>query len=163
MRSREGGPPPEELMSGGKNEKKDKGEGGIPRIPEGEFTIEFVRSSGPGGQKVNKTSSKAQLRWEIGASDVLNDDQKELVRALAGNRVNNEGEIVLSADTERSQLQNKNAEMARLQNIVDEALTPQKERKATKPSKGAIRRRLDEKTRHGKKKEGRKKPSGGWE
>jgi len=76
-------------------------------IPSSEFTIEFARSGGPGGQNVNKVSSKAQLRWNVGMSLVLNDEQKDRVREVLKNRLTNEDEILVVAEDERSQPQNR--------------------------------------------------------
>lgn len=134
----------------------------IPRVPESEIDIDFVRSSGPGGQKVNKTSSKAQLRWNVGESAGFTDAQKEAIRESAGNRLNGDDEIVLAAETERSQLQNRNAVIGRLQEIVTEALTPKKERRETRVSKTQKRKRLDDKRRTSEKKRRRKPPKGEW-
>lgn len=134
----------------------------IPRVSESEIDIVFVRSSGPGGQKVNKTSSKAQLRWNVGESAGFTDSQKEAIREVSGNRLNGDDEIVLVAETERSQLQNKSAVIRRLQDIVTEALTPKKERKEMKVSRSQKRKRLDDKRKVSEKKRLRKSPKGGW-
>ena len=133
-----------------------------PTVPENEIEIYFVRSSGPGGQKVNKTSSKAQLRWCVGRSTAFTAHQKDLIRRAAGNRLNSADEIVMSEQTERSQPQNRDAVIARLQRLVAEALTPQTRRIPTKPSWGEKQRRLDDKRRQGEKKQGRREPKGGW-
>jgi ribosome-associated protein len=131
-------------------------------VPEREIEIDFVRSSGPGGQNVNKVSSKAQLRWRVGDSAAFNDHQKDLIRRAAGNRLNAADEIVLSEQSERSQPRNREEAIARLQRLVTEALTPRKVRKPTKPSRAAKERRLEEKRRQGEKKQGRREPKGGW-
>lgn len=131
-------------------------------VPEHELRIDFVRSSGPGGQKVNKTSSKAQLRWNVGASAAFTEEQKARIRAAAGSRLNADDEIVLSADTERSQFQNRDAAVARLQALVEGALAPRKERKATKVSRNQKRKRVEEKRRAGEKKRLRRPPKGEW-
>lgn len=133
-----------------------------PAVPEDEISIDFVRSSGPGGQKVNKTSSKAQLRWHVGGSAAFSDHQKELIRKAAGKRLNAEDEIVLSAEAERSQPQNREAVIARLQRLVRQALTPKKVRKPTKVSPAQKRKRLEDKRRQGEKKRQRRPPSGEW-
>ena len=149
---------PENKDSNPSVESKDE----RPKVPFGEISIDFVRSSGPGGQKVNKTSSKAQLRWNVGGSEAYTDEQKELIRESAGNRLNVEDEIVLSEQNERSQYQNRDAVIKRLQALVAEALTPKKERKPTKPSRAQKQRRLDEKKKQSQKKKMRKSPKGGW-
>lgn len=142
--------------------KHEEHENDIPEVPESEFDIDFVRSSGPGGQKVNKTSSKAQLRWNVGGSGAFTEAQKDAIREAAGNRLNTDDEIVLSAETERSQLQNRSAVIGRLQEIVTEALTPKKERRPTKVSRSQKRKRLDDKRKTSEKKKSRKPPKGGW-
>ena len=149
---------PENKDSNPSVESKDE----RPKVPFGEISIDFVRSSGPGGQKVNKTSSKAQLRWNVGASEAYTDEQKVMIREVAGNRLNADDEVVLSEQNERSQFQNKDTVIKRLQKLVVEALTPKKKRKPTKPSKAQKQRRLDEKKKQGQKKKMRKPPRGGW-
>ena len=126
-------------------------------IPESEYVITFVRSSGPGGQKVNKTSSKAELRWSLARSTFFDEEQEAVLRIKLKNRINKEDELVLASDQHRSQLQNRAAVVERLNELVAEALEPEIERKATKPTKGSQERRMAEKTKHGKKKEGRGK------
>lgn len=130
--------------------------GATPAVPEGELDLSFVRSSGPGGQNVNKTSTKAQLRWNVGASSAFTDEQKAAIRAFAGSRLNDADEIVIASDAQRSQPQNRAAAVARLQELVAAALAPRKERKPTKASKAVKRRRLDDKRRHGDKKRSRR-------
>lgn len=144
-----------EDMRGGPEKK----EGNPSAVPESEISVDFARSSGPGGQKVNKTSSKAQLRWHVGLSEVFTEEQKEMIRTAAGHRLNSEDEIVLSSDVERSQIQNKRDVIGRLQKLVANALTPKKERKPTKVSKAQKQKRLDEKRKRGEQKKLRKKSS----
>lgn len=143
---------------GGQEKKEDK----LPVVPESEMNIDFVRSSGPGGQKVNKTSSKAQLRWRVGGSGAFTEEQKALIRAAAGNRLNSEDEIVLASQIERSQSQNRDEVIRRLQSLVAEALVPKKERLATEVSEEQKRRRGEEKQRNSERKEQRRPPKGGW-
>ena len=131
-------------------------------IPESEIWIDFVRSSGPGGQKVNKTSSKAQLRWRVDGSAIFSDEQKKLINEFLANRINKEGEVVLASDQERSQLQNKENAVALLHSLVAQAITPQRERIATKPTRSSRKRRLDEKARQSKIKKSRGNPSEEW-
>ena len=124
--------------------------------------IDFVRSSGPGGQKVNKTSSKAQLRWNVDRSQAFTEEQKAAIRASAGNRLNGEDEIVIAADTERSQFQNRDSVIERLQELAADALAPKKERRETKVSRAQKRQRLEEKRLNAKRKNERKPPKGEW-
>ncbi len=133
-----------------------------PMVPESEMKFEAIRSSGPGGQSVNKTNSKVRVRWNVGRSDVFDDDQKAKIRAYAGNRLNDADEIVLDTQSERSRLQNQEEVIARLQRLVAEALTPQKERKETKVSRGQKEQRLNEKKRESRKKQDRKGGRGEW-
>lgn len=130
--------------------------GHIACIPESEIEIDFVRSSGPGGQKVNKTSTKAQLRWNIDASGAFSSKEKAMLKKALANKLTKEGDIILSAESERSQLQNKATVMARLQALVGTALIPKRKRVATKPTRGSKERRLDKKKKQSRKKEMRK-------
>lgn len=132
------------------------------RVPEGEISLVFVRSSGPGGQNVNKTSTKAQLRWHVGGSQAFSEEQKSAIRKVAGGRLNGRDEIVLSAEDERSQAQNRASVIQRLQQLVGRALAPKKIRKPSKVSRAQKRRRLDEKRKIGEKKSLRKSPQGEW-
>ena len=131
-------------------------------IPESEMRLEFARSSGPGGQNVNKVSTKAQLHWYVGRSGAFTDEQKALIRAYAGKHLNKHDEIVLSAESERSQLQNKEEVIHRLRELVSKALTPKKKRKPTKVSRSQKRKRVEQKRIVGEKKKARKPPRGDW-
>lgn len=126
-------------------------------IPESEIDLRFDRSSGPGGQNVNKVNSKASLKWNVGASSAFSEEEKALIRKYAGNRLKSGDEIHLYSQQERSQLQNKNVVMEMLQDLVRIALIPEKDRIATKPKRSAKERRMDDKSHQGKKKEGRRK------
>jgi len=128
-------------------------------IPESEIVLDFVRSSGPGGQKVNKTSSKAQLRWNVDRSVVFSDEEKSLIKTFLANRINNEGEVVLASDQERSQFQNKEFVVGLLHALVSHALTPKKKRRPTKPTRSSQRQRLESKARQSRKKEQRLPPA----
>ena len=114
-------------------------------VREEEVEITAVRSSGPGGQNVNKVSTAIQLRFDIRASS-LPDGVKERLLALPGRRVSKEGILVLKAQSERSQEQNKAQAMARLQAIVTEASHVPTMRRATKPTYGSKQRRLQGKS-----------------
>jgi ribosome-associated protein len=123
------------------------------RIPESEIHLEFVRSSGPGGQKVNKTSSKAVLRWNVDGSSVLTPEEKAIVKEKLANRINKDGELYLDSDRLRSQHRNREYVVELLEELVAEALTPQAERKPTKPTRGSKERRLEGKKRQARKKQ----------
>lgn len=124
-------------------------------VPETELNITFARSGGPGGQNVNKRSTKAVLKWNFGTSPMLDEEQKALVRTKLVNRINTEGEIFISYDQERQQGQNRSGAIRVLNELIAQAIQTDAERVATRPSRGAKERRMDEKTREGRKKEGR--------
>ncbi len=117
----------------------------------------FVRSSGPGGQHVNKRSTKAQLRIRI--DDIPLDDRARarLVR-LGRSAINTNGELVLSADDTRSQSRNRRACMDRLCEIIMRAMIEPRARKATKPTKGSVQRRLEAKKHRSETKQRRRPP-----
>jgi ribosome-associated protein len=117
-----------------------------------EIQITFARSSGPGGQNVNKVSSKAQLRWDIWGSRAYSTDEKaRLVRELAS-YLTWKNEVILQSDETRSQLQNKERVIRKLNSLVDKALLPLKLRVPTKPTRGSKERRLESKKLNTKKK-----------
>lgn len=132
------------------SDARDRRDPSTIEIPSSEYSITYVRSSGPGGQKVNKTSSKAELRWSVGGSETFTDEEKELIRAHCNNRINKADEIVLHNKEQRSQVQNRQNVIDILHTLVRKALTPEAERVATRPSLGAKKRRVDDKTKRGK-------------
>jgi ribosome-associated protein len=114
-------------------------------IPDHEFEFEFVRSPGAGGQNVNKVNSKAVLRWAIVHSPSLPEPVRQRFIARWPQRITVAGEIVLTSSRHRDQLRNKEDVLEKLAEMISEVLVPPKPRKKTKPSKGAIQRRLNEK------------------
>jgi len=130
----------------------DRPEDPMRLIPESEYRIDFARSSGPGGQKVNKTSSKAVLHWNVDASSVLSDEEKAIVRERLANRINKEVELVLDSDRLRSQFRNRTDVVDLRNRLINEVLTPQAERIPTRPSRASKERRLDEKKKQAQKK-----------
>lgn len=126
---------------------------------EDEWVIAAVRSTGPGGQNVNKVSSKVELRFNVAQTALLTDGEKETVRARLGNRINLVGELVLSCQTERSQLRNKEKVIDKFFNLLGAALTPVKKRKATKPTHGSVVERLGQKRMRAERKSNRRKIS----
>ncbi len=115
------------------------------QIPENELNISFARSSGKGGQNVNKTSTKVIVHWLVGKSVVLTDEEKARVREKLANRINNEDELVLMSEEERSQPQNREIAIARLQELVAGALHVPKKRRPTRPTKSSKLKRLESK------------------
>jgi ribosome-associated protein len=108
-----------------------------------------IRAQGPGGQNVNKVSCAVHARFDIAASS-LPPHVKERLRALADTRITREGVVVLKAQQSRSLEQNKEDALRRLQELVDRAAAVAPPRRATRPTLGSQRRRLDEKTRSGR-------------
>jgi ribosome-associated protein len=112
------------------------------QIPDGDLSISFVRASGPGGQNVNKVSSAAQLRFDLAGTTVLDFATKQRLRALAGHRLTDAGEILIIARTHRTQEGNRRAAMERLHELIARALVVPKIRRATRPTRGANERRI---------------------
>lgn len=114
-------------------------------IPAQELEITASRSSGPGGQHVNKTDTRIQVRWNVPASAVLSDSQRTRLLRNLGPRLTDAGDLLLACDANRSQRRNRDEALQRLAALVREALIPPKPRKKTRPSRAAVERRLDEK------------------
>jgi len=112
---------------------------------ENELVIDFVRSSGKGGQSVNKLSTKAQLHWNVKNSNYFSLEEKKKIKFFLKNRLTKEDDIILESQKERSQIQNKEIVLTRLKNLIKIALTPAKKRVPTKPTKGSREKRLEEK------------------
>jgi ribosome-associated protein len=123
--------------------------------PELEFSTS--RSGGPGGQNVNKVNSKVILRWNIRSSAALTDEQKELLLKKLASFITQEGDLMLVSQESRSQLDNKETVIAKLEALIKKAFTKPKPRKATRPSKAAKVKRVENKKRHAEKKQWRKK------
>ncbi len=123
--------------------------------PEMEFTAS--KSSGPGGQNVNKVNTKISLRFDIGQSALLTDEEKELLRKKLSTKLTTEGILLIEAQEKRSQLQNKEISIKKFYDLFEEAFRKKKKRIATKPSKSAVKKRLDNKKQHAEKKSNRKK------
>ncbi|MBN1987953.1 MAG: aminoacyl-tRNA hydrolase [Bacteroidales bacterium] len=123
-----------------------------------EFMFSASRSSGAGGQNVNKVNTKAELRFSIDSSAILTPQEKQTLLLALASKLNAEGEIVVVSQETRSQLKNKEIAEEKLILLLAKALTPKKKRVATKPSKASKRKRLDSKKQHSTKKEQRKKP-----
>ncbi len=124
-----------------------------------EISLSYARSGGPGGQHVNKTSSKVLLRWNLETSAALTDEQRARVRTKLASRITEDGELLVTSEAHREQSRNVDDAVARFATILREALRVPKKRKATKPTRASQRRRLDAKRRRGDVKRGRQRPS----
>jgi ribosome-associated protein len=112
-------------------------------IPEGEYTLSYVRSPGPGGQNVNKVSSACELRFQVGATSLLDEPARERLRVLAGRRLTQYDEIVIEAHRHRGQEANRRDAIERLERMIEQARHVPKPRKKTRPSRAAKARRLE--------------------
>lgn len=122
-----------------------------------EIQFQTSRSSGPGGQNVNKVESRVELRFRLTESELLTDEQKQVLLQKLASRLTSEGELLIAAQEDRSQLRNKETALRKFHELLIKALHKPKARKATKPSKGAVRQRLESKKKHGEKKANRGK------
>ena len=125
------------------------------RIPAEEFSLSFARSSGPGGQNVNKVNSKAVLRWRVGISPSLPEEVKSRFFQRFGQKVNQSGELVLSSDRFRDQPQNIADCYEKLRQLIQAVLIAPRRRVKTRPSKASVQRRLSNKRHQSEKKKAR--------
>jgi ribosome-associated protein len=132
-------------------------QGGV-SVPEAELELRAARSSGPGGQSVNTTDSKVELRWDVPASGALTTAQRARVMERLSSRLTTDGVLILFGSEHKSQHRNREAVIARFQSIVGEALTPPKTRRRTRPTRGSKERRLRSKKHRGQIKKLRKPP-----
>ena len=114
-------------------------------IPEQDLQFQFVRASGPGGQNVNKVATAAQLRFDLAGTQALAAPVKARLRAIAGNRVNADGALLIMARNHRTQEGNRRAALSRLEELIARASVEPKKRHATRPTLGSRQRRLDNK------------------
>ena len=130
------------------------------RIPLEEFAFQYARSSGPGGQNVNKVNTKVQLRWEVTRSPSLPEAVRQRFLEKNKNRINADGEFQISSTRYRDQKRNQEDCLEKLRELLLAVLEPPKKRKKTKPTRGSKERRLKEKKQRGERKEGRR---GNWD
>ena len=129
-------------------------------IPDDELEWKFIRSSGPGGQNVNKVASAVQLRFLLPRNTSISAPAKHRLRRMAGQRLVDDGTILISARDERSQEQNRRAALERLADLVRAALIEPKIRKKTRPTRASKERRIESKKRRSSVKRER---GGGWD
>lgn len=123
-----------------------------------ELTFKAVRSSGAGGQHVNKVSSKVMLFFNVLKSHFLKEEEKEMLFKTLASKLTKENILILSSDESRSQHKNKELVIERFINLIRKGLIVQKERKQTKIPKAVIKKRQEDKRKQSQKKETRKKP-----
>lgn len=126
-------------------------------VPESELRFIFARSGGKGGQNVNKRDTKATAYWPVDKSQEFSDKEKALIKEVLENRINNDGELFIVAQEARTQEENRKRAIARLNQLVADALVVATKRVATEPTKHEAR--ISDKKQHGIKKQGRQKVS----
>ncbi len=124
-------------------------------IPGDELEITASRSSGPGGQHVNKSDTRIQVRWNVVTTKAVGDIRRRRLLGAFGNRLTMTGDLVLVCENHRSQRRNRQEALQRLAAMVRTALVPPRPRKKTKPTAASRRRRLEAKHRQGQRKKSR--------
>ncbi len=127
-------------------------------LPGSELVETASRSGGPGGQHVNKTSTRVTLRWNASESAALSERQKQRLETRLARRLTRDGELVVHAGRYRSRARNRELARERLADLVRDALANRKRRVATRPSASSVKRRLTEKRRRGERKRERRTP-----
>ncbi len=127
-------------------------------IPDGELELRTSRSSGPGGQNVNKLETRVTVRFDVAGSPSLDDEQRERIREALATRITKEGVLQVTSQRHRTQAANRDAAIARLAELVADALKPERERRPTRVPRAVRRRRLEAKRRRGRLKRERSTP-----
>ena len=123
-----------------------------------ELVFTASRSSGPGGQNVNKVSSRIELRFNIPGSELLSEDQKQILFHKLKSRITGDGDLIVVSQVSRSQLKNKELTIEKFIKLIEKALRPEKKRKATRPTLRSKEERLEAKKKTSAIKKGRKPP-----
>ncbi len=123
----------------------------------GELIFKTSRSSGPGGQHVNKVNTRVELRFKIAESKLINEEQKQILLKKLQSKLSQQGELIVVSQKGRSQLQNKEEAIRKFYEIIEKALKPVKKRTATKPTKTSKEKRIQEKKQLSEKKSRRGK------
>jgi ribosome-associated protein len=110
-----------------------------------EFVFKTSRSGGPGGQNVNKVSTKVELRIDLNSSRLFTEEEKNILAVKLRTRINSDGELIIVSQTERSQLKNKEDAISKFYSIIEKALTPKKKRRPSRPTLASKTRRLKKK------------------
>ena len=131
-------------------------------IPLGELTFRYDRSSGPGGQNVNKVNTKVTLWWDVATSTALPNDLRERFLARYGQRMTSSGQIQIRSQRFRDQSRNVNDCLEKLKQMVLEVLHPPRERKPSRPTAGSRKRRRISKEHRSRKKQNRRNPGNDW-
>ena len=128
-------------------------------IPERELEFTFARSSGPGGQNVNKTETKATLRWAVARSEALPAEVRARFLRAYATRITSDGELVLSSQRHRDRLRNVDDCLEKLAEMLRAVAVPRRKRRPTRPSRSAVERRISEKKHRGGAKRERRRTS----
>jgi len=126
-------------------------------IPDEEIEFQFSRSSGKGGQNVNKVETKVEIHWNINNSKAFSEEEKEKIKEALASRISQEGDLIIRSEEERSQLKNRKIVLEKLNEIIKEALKPEEERIPTKVPRASKAERLKEKKLISEKKKLRQK------
>jgi ribosome-associated protein len=120
-----------------------------------ELVFTTSRSSGPGGQNVNKVNSKVTIKWNVADSFAITQDEKETLLQKLGGKLTVDNVLIVTAQDKRSQLENKEAAILKLERMINKAFEVKKKRKATKPTKSSVQKRIQSKKQHSEKKQRR--------